>query len=62
MRTVFLIYEDDYGGMFSPYVLTHVFETKDEAENYKNGSWLVRIIEHPKREDSNYPKHNGGLF
>lgn len=66
MKKVFLVYEDDYGGTFSPWYLTRVCSSREEAERYIDGrgKWLCRIKEHhnlgPALE--NYPETIGGLF
>jgi hypothetical protein len=63
MNTVYLIYEDDYGGMFSPYILTKVCKTEEEAKRYIEGKgWLARIVPYGEREDGKYPEYNGGKF
>jgi len=62
---VYLIYEDDYGGLFSPWFLTKVFIDEEEANKYmKSNKWLsvVRVSEYQGDDLSAYPNSIGGLF
>lgn len=65
MSEVFLVYEDDYGGTFSPYVLTRIFRSLKEAEEAtKDLGLMARIVKFEDRgnEFESYPKYNGGLY
>jgi hypothetical protein len=61
---VWLIYEDDYGGLFSPYVLIKVCKSEQEANEYCKGNCLTRIVQSGYNGDGieNYPYYHGGLF
>jgi hypothetical protein len=65
MKFVYLIYEDDYGGMLSPYVLTKVFreDQREEAYRYldKRGS-LATLVKttYNGLELSGYKQYLGG--
>lgn len=55
---VYLVYEDDYGGTFSPYILTKVIPVWERDTIGESGlTWCVLS---PK--NNNYPKYRGGLF
>lgn len=60
---VWLIYEDDYGSTFSPYVLTKLVRDEDEAIAYCRRHSAI-YVGHKDRGDNlaNYPQHRGGLF
>jgi hypothetical protein len=48
MSKVYLVYEDDYGGTFSPYWLTTVYPEHEHAkalEHVKNKGWLATLVE-----------------
>jgi hypothetical protein len=65
MKQVYLVYEDDYGGLFSPWFLTQVFADEDEAIKYcKSHKWLstMRCYECRGLDLSAYPQSIGGLF
>lgn len=59
---VYLIYEDDYGSIFSPKILTKVCRTKEEADAYVKDlhPWMYYVD--TVDESSDYPKFHGGLF
>ena len=63
---VWLVYEDDYGGMFSPYFLTQVFTDEEAAKSYSAAAYLDTIIRESEYAGtldlSAYPKSIGGLF
>ena len=65
-KQVWLVYEDDYGGLFSPLVLTHVFESLKDAENYThsigNFASIVQSGYSGTLELSAYPYHYGGKY
>ena len=68
MNSVWLLYEDDYGGMMSPYVLTAVFpedQEKEAKEASRKCGWLGRLKPHDylgSLDLDRYPKYDGGLF
>lgn len=63
MGKVFLVYADDYGGSFSPYVLYGVYR-EEAVANAVAKSMLGTVTEHPDLGDhiDAYPKYRGGLF
>lgn len=67
MNYVWLVYLDDYGGTFSPYLLSKIF-AEDQEENARNflqemgGIGVVRKAEFKGWDKSLYPNSVGGLF
>lgn len=63
---VWLVYEDDYGGTFSPYWLSKVFENEDELKVYTKtltaGLYSVVTSEHKGLDKKAYKPCIGGLF
>lgn len=63
MGDVWLIYEDDYGGLFSPLILTGLFYNEHSARDAACG-----VDRHVVRHDDlgpdldDYPQTWGGLF
>jgi len=69
MEIVWLVYEDDYGGTFSPYWLTKVFgenqenELNDYTKTLSGGMYSVIKAEYAGTlELSAYEQTLGGLF
>lgn len=68
MRYVYLVYEDDYGGTFSPKWLTRVFaEDQEEAcrAYVKPMGWLASVIKAPYEgtlDPKAYKQSLGGMF
>lgn len=67
MSKVYLVYEDDYGGMFSPFILTAVYEEHDydkAVEYVKSRGCLASLVESENHglDLSNYQQYRGGLF
>jgi len=64
---VYLVYEDDYGGMFSPYWLTAVYPEHEHVkalEYVKSRNGLATLIESEDHgpDLSKYKQTLGGLF
>lgn len=61
-----LVYEDDYGGMFSPYVLTRVFpeDQEQQARDYLGGrlGTIIKAGYNGSLDISAYKYYLGGLF
>ncbi len=63
-KQVWLVYEDDYGGTFSPYVLTKVCESEKEASDFAKGK-LSRVVKYGYNgtlDASAYPYYHGGKY
>jgi hypothetical protein len=64
-KQVWLVYEDDYGGLFSPYVLTKVCESEKEAWDYIGERKLARVVQSGYAgtlDTSAYPYYHGGKY
>jgi hypothetical protein len=63
-KSVWLVYEDGYGGLFSPYVLTKVYESESEAWKYAKGKYAT-VVERRYAGTLNvsaYPYYYGGKY
>jgi len=63
-KQVWLIYEDDYGGLFSPYILTKVCESEKEAWDYAKEK-LASVVQSGyagSLDTSAYPYYHGGKY
>lgn len=64
---VWLVYEDDYGGTFSPYWLTRVFDDEAKLDEYTKTLppflYMIREVEHlGTLNPEAYKKSIGGMF